>query len=70
MLLLLVYDIRMMEVACQHHNSRMLQQSLRAWQRITRQEKTKRIQAEEQKSHKTKMAALLQAATAKAEKQR
>lgn len=60
----------MMEVAVEHHNYRVLVRSLEAWHRLTRQAKTERRQEEERLAYRAKMAALLQVAAAKAEKQR
>ena len=59
-----------MDVAVEHHTSRMLRRSLWAWHKVTRQAKAKRRRETERLAHREKMAALIQAATAKAEKQR
>ena len=59
-----------MDVAVEHHTSRMLRRSLWAWHKVTRQAKAERRRETERLAHREKMAALIQAATAKAEKQR
>ena len=66
----MVYDCRMMEIAVDHREYRLLQRSLRSWHKLTRQTKSERIREADQKTYQVKMAALLQVATAKANKQR
>ena len=58
-----------MDVAVGHHTARLLQRSLGAWHKVTRQAKSEKRQEAERLAHRQKMIALLQAATAKAEKQ-
>lgn len=69
-MMFVVYDCRMMEMAVDHREYRLLQRSLRSWHKLTRQAKSERAQEADQKAYQVKMAALLQAATAKAKKQR
>ena len=59
-----------MDLAVGHQTSRMLRKSLWAWHKVTRQAKAERRREAERLAHREKMAALIQAATAKAEKQR
>ena len=61
---------RLIDIAVGHHVSRILQRSLGAWHKLTRLTKIEKRQEEERLTQRAKMAALLQAATAKAQRQR
>jgi hypothetical protein len=58
-----------MDAAVGHHTSRLLWRLLWAWHKFTRQAKAERTQEAERLAHREKMASLILAATAKAEKQ-